>query len=550
MCNRGCIIRTLTSTLEAAQKAMGDALCKVVLTKAGQATRTYGVDTTNRILSCKMQMGEWRQSAEVVVDNRDGNLTSLTLQGYQAVISKGFVTSSGDEYSAYPPMKVISQRGDVRGGEMITIFSLAGLINLLAEDKASADYTPDDTDTDTVKTIIDAVMGATLAAFNHCTAYTVTWDSEDDLIDVFMPKDSFSVYFRESRQSAIKKLLAFTKCVMRFEDDGNPHILVPRRTESAATWVANTAYSLNDMVIPTTPNNYYYVCTTAGTSHATTEPTWTTDIGDTIADGTVEWTVAYHYEYTRVSTDHNFYEKGYRRRVIDPNKITVSSHPTSGDAYTGNATDATSYALLPIEDFQHLRVASNAQATSIAEAYIAKAQAAAEQGHCLAPMNVGQEIYDYVKVTDAWSSDYREGNILYFETFYKPGQFTFGFRFGDITFGLAGTSIIQTSGGTSASISQLYSLINDIFDLIDYILGIIAEGGANALAGYIWVDASGNIRIRPKSGQDIIIYEDFDPQTTNDASFGAPNKEYVDGYIKKIYADTRCVIPVGTDMYD
>ncbi|GAG80572.1 unnamed protein product, partial [marine sediment metagenome] len=36
-----------------------------------------------------------------------------------------------------------------------------------------------------------------------------------------------------------------------------------------AIWKASTAYSLGDVVEPTTPNDYVYECTTAGTSGAT-----------------------------------------------------------------------------------------------------------------------------------------------------------------------------------------------------------------------------------------------------------------------------------------
>ena len=58
-------------------------------------------------------------------------------------------------------------------------------------------------------------------------------------------------------------------------------------------WIASTAYSLNDIVHPTTANGYYYVCTTAGTSDST-EPTWPTS--GTVADNTAVWTAT---EYTR-----------------------------------------------------------------------------------------------------------------------------------------------------------------------------------------------------------------------------------------------------------
>lgn len=62
-------------------------------------------------------------------------------------------------------------------------------------------------------------------------------------------------------------------------------------TDTLADWATATAYSLDDLVEPTTPNGYVYKCTTAGTSHASTEPTWpTSGIGTTVSDGTVVWT--------------------------------------------------------------------------------------------------------------------------------------------------------------------------------------------------------------------------------------------------------------------
>lgn len=55
-------------------------------------------------------------------------------------------------------------------------------------------------------------------------------------------------------------------------------------------WVADTAYVLLDYVVPTTWNGWRYECTVAGTSHATTEPTWPTTEGEEIVDEGVTWT--------------------------------------------------------------------------------------------------------------------------------------------------------------------------------------------------------------------------------------------------------------------
>jgi hypothetical protein len=55
--------------------------------------------------------------------------------------------------------------------------------------------------------------------------------------------------------------------------------------EDAAAFQTNHAYSQGDMVKPTTANGYIYICSTAGTSHAATEPTWGTTIkGETTSN--------------------------------------------------------------------------------------------------------------------------------------------------------------------------------------------------------------------------------------------------------------------------
>ena len=58
---------------------------------------------------------------------------------------------------------------------------------------------------------------------------------------------------------------------------------------SAPSWATATAYTLGQLVRKTTTNAHIYRCVVAGTSHAATEPTWPTDPGITVTDGTVTW---------------------------------------------------------------------------------------------------------------------------------------------------------------------------------------------------------------------------------------------------------------------
>jgi hypothetical protein len=57
-------------------------------------------------------------------------------------------------------------------------------------------------------------------------------------------------------------------------------------------WATNTAYASGAYVFPPDPatDPHVFACTTAGTSDATTEPTWDTTPGNTTSDGTVTWT--------------------------------------------------------------------------------------------------------------------------------------------------------------------------------------------------------------------------------------------------------------------
>lgn len=68
---------------------------------------------------------------------------------------------------------------------------------------------------------------------------------------------------------------------------------VPRRVQDTTAWAALTAYTLGLVRRATVLDQakpFAYICTTAGTSHATTEPIWPVVPGATIVDGAATWT--------------------------------------------------------------------------------------------------------------------------------------------------------------------------------------------------------------------------------------------------------------------
>ncbi|KKN71809.1 hypothetical protein LCGC14_0416630 [marine sediment metagenome] len=414
-------MRSLSDTLTSMQKASGPALCKIVLTQQGDSTtHTYDLGTTNRIMGLSHPEQEWGQTAQVLIDNRDANLSALTLEGYTAVISYGYNTSSGEEYSATAPLTVISQVNDTifrPNGDLLTTFGLAGLFNLWGEQEASEAYAPDRINTDTVKTILDAIAGATLTAFSDYPAHTITYDSgyDDSIINAFKPKDAFFVAKGESRLSAFKKVLAYTKTKARVENDSGTatiHIFQPTTTGS---------------------------------------------------------TYDYEYDDAQALTNHNFFNKSVRTRLVLPNKVVVKNHPDHEDSFTGNDTDAASYAALGNQYYTetiYARTASNAECTRLAEARILTHQLNAEKGHGIAPMNVGQEVIDYINITDSAAGDSRAGNIGFLQRNYSQGSaFEFEFRFGRLlTTGLAGTLPPRGTAVDSPELSAMWDYLEGLND--------------------------------------------------------------------------------------
>jgi len=68
------------------------------------------------------------------------------------------------------------------------------------------------------------------------------------------------------------------------------YLTSPDEPNRSAIWTPNTAYILNQIIRPIVANTHSYKCTVAGTSHATTEPTFPTTVNTTIVDNEVTWT--------------------------------------------------------------------------------------------------------------------------------------------------------------------------------------------------------------------------------------------------------------------
>ena len=131
-------MRTLSATLTAAQKSTNyDPLWKVVLSRTGQTTQTY---TRTRILSItetEKTEAPQHHTAEIILNNSDGTLTSLNFEHYQCVVSYGMNTSAGEEYSDGAPMRVRAQELHSGRGILKCYLRPVGILDQLDEDKAT-----------------------------------------------------------------------------------------------------------------------------------------------------------------------------------------------------------------------------------------------------------------------------------------------------------------------------------------------------------------------------------------------------------------------------
>ena len=291
------------------------------------------------------------------------------------------------------------------------------------------------TDNDATTVTVAALAGGGDDQWELNDAYTI----EDALLDVYMPKDAYRIHEGQSRWDKIKQLLGYTGEEMIVKADGKIHVFVP------------------------------------------------------VTSGTV-----YDSEYS-LAAGHTFFSKAIRNALVIPNRISVKSLRTDATEYSGAATSATSFALLPVSDYIRTSLVSDAQGVLIAAAMISRLEVAAQRGGASVPMNLGAEVFDYVIVTDSRQSDSRTGNIGYIRRSYRPGTtWRMDFGFGGVALkGVPGTrpSLLQREPIPEPTIAEKtlkWGMIKPSLEIIDDQLDWLYGRGeyANELTGMKWVEAA------------------------------------------------------------
>ncbi len=405
-------------------------LIRCVLTY-GATTHTY---TKTRIKQLQHTEQSFSGKANVLLEDNDKVLHGLDLEGYKAVLSYGLITRAGEEWVTRAPMWVAGQDRDSYRTHLECNLELEGIFDRMRRQKAESTLTLPSTNTDTVKTHLSALAANTItdgtnSPYSNYPAYTITYDSEDDLIDTFIPADGFRVGLNETRLAKFKELLRYTDCVAIIGSDEAIHILNPTKT---------------------------------GTTYAN--------------------------EFTLVEgrDNHNFFNKRFRRRIVSPNYVTFASHPSHDDSYTGFAKDASAdldessggNGSMLERETHYVRATSNAQCTNLANALLSKYQMSAEKGSGVLPfVHFGQEPYDYVNFVDVRAGDNRAGNVGHLSFNYKStpgaGQFNLRLGFGRLPLGVPALAGLSQETGITAQ--NLIPLIEDAYSFIEQILDILGD---------------------------------------------------------------------------
>lgn len=265
-----------------------------------------------------------------------------------------------------------------------------------------------------------------VTVFDDYPAYGLVFDSEDDLIDTFIPADSFRIGLNETRLQKVKELLRYTDCIAVPQNDGLIHIINP---------------------------------TTSGTTYDN------------------EYSLVYGRDF------HNFFSKRFRRRIVSPNYIIFRNHPSHSDSYSGIAKDASAdldegsgSGSMRESVTKYVRATGNAQCTNLATAYLLKLQIAADKGFGVLPFpHFGQEVGDYVNFVDARAGDNRAGNVGVLSEHYKPGQYNMSLGFGRSAVAVAALRGLTSASPERLTAQDLVPKIKELREWFEQLLDIVTK---------------------------------------------------------------------------
>lgn len=128
---------------------------------------------------------------------------------------------------------------------------------------------------------------------------------------------------------------------------GSPATWYVGLLQCTGPWMPSIAYTAGQYVVPTTFNSTtpgspgrIFVCSTGGTSSATTQPTWPTTAGGTVGDGSgaLVWTEVTNLFQQGTFTSAELSGNNYSRTAVTANNTNFANATSAQPAVTYNAT--------------------------------------------------------------------------------------------------------------------------------------------------------------------------------------------------------------------
>lgn len=282
------------------------------------------------------------QSFRATIDVQPSDLAAMHPGILRAALGEEVTIKWGYEGSdsmvASPPLKVVSDSGLSEPGTGRITFSCVGWWELLAGSRTVKD--PSDASAAPPVWPKDTTVRAIINELLQGLS-PVYLDTDDGIVNVYRPH--YEADGLESTLTTVRNLLDMTLSYIRIREDGF-HIVFPSRTDNI---------------------------------------TWTYEL-----DG------------------HQFYTRSHTAKISIPNRIVmVPELPTSeySPDFVGVALDQTSIDKIGFMDMITVDpgVVSLGEANSRAHALMSRLQAESSDGLVIIPMNIGQELYDRVRIIDS-----------------------------------------------------------------------------------------------------------------------------------------------------
>jgi hypothetical protein len=319
-------------------------------------------DTDNRILSVNQKEQSDGGMAVIVLRNEDGYFNDKNLLGYQAKIDWGAVTSAGNEYATSPYEWVISQSDMSEEGKATTQLQCIDNLQRLK-----------------IRTIGDITkVGAALT--KRIGRKTIINDIKDLWYNSYfhLVNKADDVYIKGTDSTVDNRCLI------------NPEVNI-------------SLLALQDDLLDAT----YSVCKL---------------VEDKVCIkyiDTTQTTEDYAYD-----GDHCFYTASYGRSLAIPNRLIVCDRypqPGTGDWHV-QAENVDSQTRIGIIT-RYITTERRSQASNIAAGTLSKIQLLGMPYKLSAPMNVGQEMYDLIKVDDKRTNKVAYARVSSILRIFEPGYY-------------------------------------------------------------------------------------------------------------------------------